>query len=148
MIPIELIQKAIIAKLKANTALTTALGGSNQIKENQWQGQDFTYPALRVEIQTENPMGTGTDRTRLSNSMWMIRAYSDEKSSYQANHLITLVNAALFNTQIDGTDENGNPHFRLLRLNIISADTAFRIGDRLWMGTVTYESEGNVLIPA
>lgn len=147
MIPIELLQKSIIAKLRANTALITYLGGTSQIKENQWQGQDFTYPAIRLDIQPQTPMGTGTDRTRLSNSMWMIRTYSQEKDSYQANHMITLVVNALFNKQIDGTDENNNPYFRLLRINILNIDGAFRITDRLWMATAIFESEGNLINP-
>ena len=43
------IQIALIERLKANTALVALLGTADQIKETEWQGAEFTYPAVRVE---------------------------------------------------------------------------------------------------
>lgn len=42
-------QAAVIALLKADTVLVDLLGTSDQIKEVEWQGSDFVYPAVRVE---------------------------------------------------------------------------------------------------
>lgn len=149
MIPNELLQKGIVAKLKADAALTAYLApsGSASVLENQYQGQDFVYPAIRVDILPQQPIGNGTDRLRISSCIFTVRAYSAKSSSYEANHLATLVGQALFNKQIDGTDESSQANFRLLRINILNIDGAFRISDRLWMATATFDSEGNIISP-
>lgn len=146
MIPMELLQKSIITTLRQNAPLNSALLVSGTvILENQFQGTEFSYPAIRVDIQPQVPIGTGTDRIRLSNSVFVVRTYSVKKSSYEANHLLTLVNQALFDTQIKGNSLD-TPNFMLLRVNLINVDGAFRVGNRLWMAVATYESEGNIII--
>src|SRR5574337_271348 len=45
---------AIIADLKADAALVAALTDASKIKEQFWMGDEFTYPAVRVEIPTIN----------------------------------------------------------------------------------------------
>jgi len=149
MIPSELLQKDIITTLKANSALITALApsGTASVLENQFQGQNFIYPAIRVDILPQTPIGTGTDRTRLSTVSFAIRSYSEKSSGYEANHLITLVTNALFNKQIDGTNESNQPYYRLLRININNVDGAFRVASRLWMAVAIFEGEANLINP-
>jgi hypothetical protein len=43
------VQVALIEHLKADAALLVLLGSSDKIKEVEWQGAEFTYPAVRVE---------------------------------------------------------------------------------------------------
>ena len=134
MIPSELLQKTIITALINNTALVNYLSpsGSASILESQYQGQDYVYPAIRVDILPQVPMGTGTDRVRLSYVTFAIRTFSQKSTSYEANHLLTLATNALFNKQLDGTDESGQPNHRLLKINITTIDGAFRIASYLW----------------
>ena len=43
------VQVALIEHLKADATLVTLLGTADHIKEVEWQGAEFTYPAVRVE---------------------------------------------------------------------------------------------------
>lgn len=147
MIDAELLKRGIVQHLKSDTTVTSLLSGTSQIKESNYQGQDFVYPAIRIDVQPQIPLGTGTDRVRLSRSLWIIRVYSEDKSSAPANRLLSAVISSLFDSQIHGTNENNIPNFVLIRINLITSDDAFRISDRLWMATATFESEGNLLNP-
>ena len=58
MISNDLVQAAIVAKLKADTTLVawlTARSAENEIRESQWQGTVFSFPAVRVELGTQEP---------------------------------------------------------------------------------------------
>ena len=46
---VDEVQIALVEHLKADVALVALLSTSSQIKETQWQGTEFTYPAVRVE---------------------------------------------------------------------------------------------------
>lgn len=46
---IDEVQAGLISYLKDYTNLTALLANNGQIKETQWQGSDFVYPAVRVE---------------------------------------------------------------------------------------------------
>ena len=141
MISPELIQKAVIAKLKANTALVTALGSSDKIKESQYQSTDFTYPAVRVDVNEQTPIGNGVDHLKLSTVGWSVRCYSEKDSSFEANNLLGLVLDALFNTQIiNATDENAVPHFTMIRIDATTTQNAIRTAERLWYSECFFES--------
>ena len=43
------VQLALIEHLKADATLIALLGTADHIKEVEWQGAEFTYPAVRVE---------------------------------------------------------------------------------------------------
>jgi hypothetical protein len=141
------LKQAVINLLKADTTLVTALGNSDKIKEAQFQGQDFSYPAIRVDLQLQTPIGTGTDRVRLSNASWTIRVYSTDSSSLEADNIIGLVINAMFNKQWVGTDLSNNVNFNLVRINLINTDPAFRISERAWMGTIVFEGLINLISP-
>lgn len=60
MIANNVIQAAIIAKLKAYTALTTWLAArskAGEIREAQYQGVVFEYPCVRVSVGDQTPEG-------------------------------------------------------------------------------------------
>lgn len=81
----ETIQAAFIAHLKSLPELTSQLTGvsGTEIREYQWQGADFVYPALRVYVDVfPSVNGCGTDR-----AMVCIEAFSEQKSSKEAKHL-------------------------------------------------------------
>jgi hypothetical protein len=146
MIRPDLVQKAIIDMLRADVPLITALGGDTQkIQELEIQLQNFTYPKIGVDVQPQYPVGNGTDHTKLSTIHWMNRVYSEKPSSQEANYLLSLVINAQFNKQWLATDENNNPNFYLIRIDMIGgADNAIRIGDKLWVASATFESQVNL----
>lgn len=145
MVNLNNLQKAIIQLLKANTPLVAALTSDGDIKEAQWQGQDFIYPAIRVDIHPQYPIGNGVDRLILSRGTWSVRTYSTQNNSYQANNLMGLVIDALFNKQWSGTDNSDVFNFNVIRVNIINVDNAMRLSNRLWMATAMFDSQLNIL---
>lgn len=80
----ETIQMAFIANLKADANLYPYFGTSGtEIREAQWQGADFVYPALRVYVDVLPSMnGCGTDTAYVC-----LEVYSEEKSSKQAKEI-------------------------------------------------------------
>lgn len=146
MISAELIQKAVIAKLKANAALVAALPSADNIKEAQWQGTDFTYPAVRVDGNPQEPIGNGVDHLKLSTVSWAVKVYSEKDSSFEAGNIMGLVLQALFNTQIlNATDNNNLPYFSIIRIDCTSQEHPFRLSERLWFSQATFESTANLL---
>jgi hypothetical protein len=75
------VQASVIAALKADVPLVTLLGTSDQIKEVEWQGSDFVYPAVRVETAiTPNEVYCNPDGLEI-----VIYCMSEKKSSRQCS---------------------------------------------------------------
>jgi hypothetical protein len=89
VVPIELAQAAIISYLKSIPALITALGSATQIKEWSWQGDDFIYPAVRLQ------MGIARSEPEPDCGRWALPFYvmcfSEKKSSKEASQLASIV---------------------------------------------------------
>lgn len=97
------IQAAIVAKLKANTALVTwltARGAGDEIREAQYQARQFLYPAVRVEIGTQTEEGNPPCYSTLP---FTVYAYSEKNSSQEANELAGLVRNALLRKNVTGS---------------------------------------------
>lgn len=87
----ESTQAAWIAYLKSKTQLTSLLANAGQIKETQWQGDEFTYPAVRVHVDYMPSInGCGPDDIDVT-----IEVFSEEKSSKQAAHISAVLNSIL-----------------------------------------------------
>ena len=75
--------EAWIAYLKSKTQLVALLNSSSEIKEQQWQGTDFLYPAVRLYIDYHPSInGCGVD-----NADVYIDIFSEQKSSKEAQHI-------------------------------------------------------------
>lgn len=71
---------ALLAYLKSQSVITTLLASSGSIKEAQWQGVDFVYPAVRLSMDfIPSINGCGPDKAEFT-----IENFSEEKSSAQA----------------------------------------------------------------
>lgn len=136
MISNELVQAAIISKLKANTGLTTwltARSAGSEIRELQYQGSSFVYPAVRVQAGSQIPDGpTSHCYTTNGESPFTVVSFSEGDSSLQCDQLAGLVNVALINNVLTGTG------FRSLRIQVDNLIKATRIGQRLWQATGLY----------
>ena len=135
MIRNDLIQAGIIAALKANTALVdflTARASVDEIREAQWQGAIFTYPAVRVDLGTQVPNGNGTCHPTMSDLAFSIFSFSELDSSQQADELAGLVDTALFNTRFSGTG------FNSLLVDSGGLISASRTLERVWQATGLY----------
>lgn len=132
MISPELVADAIIAKLKADTALVawlTARSSPDEIRENQWQGRDFTYPAVRVDLGDQIEVGNGPC---FSEMPFTVFGFAEGDSSRDANILAGLISVALVRTRISGTGYTGG---------LVANDTmtaAARTGERVWRAPGLY----------
>jgi len=128
MIANDILQKAIVARLKADGPLVAALNGSNkEVREQQWQGRNFTYPAVRVALGTQMPRieMTPCEWARLSFS---ILCLSEEHSSQQTDNIAGLVNAALHKQAWTVTADGFRFHF----IRSAGLNSAIRMSERVW----------------
>jgi hypothetical protein len=78
---VEEVQAGLIERLKADTALVALLGSSDRIKETEWQGADFVFPAVRVE----NDVLPSIDGCSPDNVEIVITVLSETKTSKQCS---------------------------------------------------------------
>lgn len=83
----ETFQEAWIADLKATPNVVSLLDASKQIKERQWQGDDFLYPAVRVSVE----FMPSVNRCGPDDAIIHICSYSAEKSSKQVEHISAVI---------------------------------------------------------
>jgi hypothetical protein len=96
------IQAAMLALLKANLPLTTALGGAAAIKEAEWHGTGFTYPACRLDLSDVRPDGTGACAEEWGGLVGRIVVYSKQDSSSECLTLLGLVQDAIQRRRLTG----------------------------------------------
>lgn len=148
MIPNDVVQADLIAALKDNAALVTALtkpdpevqgqtvGGVNNIKESQWAGTDFIYPAVRVRVNRQVPITDrqNCDHARLSFS---IRVLTEGGSSKQADQIAGVVADQLHGDAGGGKFFQGTGWSTYLRNSGLAS--AIRTGERIWQSEAFFE---------
>lgn len=103
MIDDNAIQAAVVAKLKANTALVaylTQFSAQAEIRESSWQGREFLYPNVRVEVTDNTPIGELPCFSQVTITLYY---HSESDSSKQVNELAGFGNDALFEKQVSGS---------------------------------------------
>jgi len=85
------IQMALIAYLKSLTVITGEVS-STEIREDQWQGAEFSYPNIRVKMMRNEPYQTNCDATDV---LFAIQIYSQLDSSIEAERIAGIINSAL-----------------------------------------------------
>lgn len=103
MISPELVQAGIVAHLKADSALIaflTARSAQNEIRENQWQGRSFSYPALRVDLLTQTEPG---NPPCYSQTAFNVFCFTEDNSSKECGVLAGLLNESLIRKKFSGT---------------------------------------------
>lgn len=134
MIGNDVIQSDIVTDLKADTAIVALLvaGGSNasEVRELQYQGADFAYPALRAHIDDNRPIVT-REQCDHANLSFTIRAFSEGGSSRTSSTLATAVNARYHRRNFHGT--GWYSWFRAVALL-----GPRRVGEKLWMSEVIF----------
>jgi len=87
------IQAAIISYLKNTSDITDELSaGAEEIREDQWQGKDFTYPNIRVRLITNNPEDVQCD---LHSVLFSCLVFSESTSSQQADTIAGIIGITL-----------------------------------------------------
>lgn len=92
------IQKNIIAHLKSIAALVAELtafdSSANEIRENEWQGDNFVYPNIRVRMINNNPDGD-TASCNSSSVNVGIMVFTQDYSSLEADKITGIISASL-----------------------------------------------------
>jgi hypothetical protein len=126
------IQEAILDYLKADATLVAMLSDSGQIKEDNWQGVAFTYPAVRVDL--KNQVTDVENGCNYSLVTFSILCYSEQKSSKEANNIAWRVLTILH----DHSFSFGGLYFSKVRnTGLIPAQ---RKDDKSWVAEVSLES--------
>jgi hypothetical protein len=134
MISPELIQAGIITKLKADTALTTwltARSAGSEIRENQWQGRQFVYPAIRVDLLAQTEPG---NPPCYSQTLFNVFAFAEGDSSKDAGILAGLVDAALIRKKFSGTGFNSGV------ISSLGTVPPIRTAERTWQALGQYQA--------
>lgn len=132
MISNELVADAIIAALKADADLVawlTARSSADEIRENQWQGRDFTYPAVRLDLGDQVEVGNDPCFSEIP---FTVFGFAEGDSSRDANILAGLISAALVRTRNNGTGFTGG---------LVANDAmtgAARTGEKIWRAPGLY----------
>ena len=135
MISDEVIQAALIAKLKTFTNVTVLLtDGATDIKELQWQGDDFHYPAVRLDLEDNSIYFDEQEKCTLQEVTFSVYIYSQERSSKQCSQIKGLVMNNLIGKSWSGTGVK----FVKIRLNDNSP--AIREDERTWRASAQFKS--------
>lgn len=128
----HLVQRGIVTKLKADTALIawlTARSAQSEIREDQWQGRNFVYPAVRVDLQPQEPVGNPPCMSDVGINIY---CFSESDNSEQADVLAGLVNDALARKNFSGTG------YRSGIVRPVSLVPAERMAERIWRSMVQF----------
>lgn len=89
------IQAALIAYLKANANIVASLdAGAEEIREDQWQSDQFVYQNIRVRLIDNTPLET-CNMSRIEVSFMV---FSEEQSSQQADTIAGIIKDELRDT--------------------------------------------------
>ena len=86
------IQAAIVAYIKNQSDITGELLNTDEIREDQWQGKDFTYPNIRIRLISNDPDLAQCD---LHSVLFSCMAFSEEYSSQQADRIAGIIGITL-----------------------------------------------------
>lgn len=141
MITNSAFQEGLVARLKDNTraeiaALHAALAGgdASEVRENQFQGTEFSYPAIRAHVNYNTPIGEGPCRDEVFRFYFSITSWSEDASSKEADDIAGLVAEALDEAIIDVIA------FKTGNISLGSLNSATRIGPRLWRGEAFFRT--------
>lgn len=135
MLSDELFQADIIAKLKTISSVTVLLPeGTSGIKEAQWQGDTFQYPAVRLDIENTNYQFDEQERCSLYLIEFSVYIYSQERSSKQCSQIKGLLENYLTGLGFTGISA------KYTRLRLSDSLAAFREDERTWRSQLIYST--------
>lgn len=87
------IQAAIISYIKLSATIT-AVVTSLEMREDQWQGSDFTYPNIRVRLISNEPLGS-PDTCSMSRITVSFMVFTEDSSSQNSDKIAGIINNVL-----------------------------------------------------
>ena len=131
MIPNQVIQADFVAYLKGQVSLTSLLYDATEVREDQYQGTIFHYPAVRVALGTQIPI-TDREQCDLARLTFSTRAYAEGGSSKMADTIAGVLHDLLHRRQFNGTGWYAWFYGAGL-------DSAIRTGEKLWRSEASFQ---------
>ena len=119
----DLVQTALIARLKANASIITAVT-ADEVREDQWQGTDFVYPNIRVHIISNVP-DRGADCNKATVDVSFL-VFTEDDTSRHADRIAGIINTVLHDVNF----LQSGLRFTLHTTNLVPA---IRSDTRTWM---------------
>jgi len=137
MLSDESIQADLITQLKSITTVTSLLPeGSSGIKEYQWQGDTFQYPAVRLDLEDTGYEFDEQEKCRLYFAEFSIYIFSEERSSKQCSQV-----KGLLENHLTGRGWTGaNAKYSRIRLVTGGNVPAVRQDERTWRSQLQYRT--------
>ena len=122
------VQAAIVAYIKAQSTITDELvtaqnsNGADEVREDNWQGREFTYPNIRVRLITNEP---ADPECNLHSVTLSFLVFSEDPSSQEADRIAGIIN----NTLHGRSFQSNNISFSLRTTSLVPA---IRSDERTW----------------
>jgi hypothetical protein len=124
------IQAAIVAYAKSKSDITSQLTDTDEIREDFWQGRDFSYPNIRVRLISDTPQ---EPECNLHSVTLSFLVFSEEASSQQADRI-----AGIINNTLHGKSFSSNSiSFSTRATNLIPA---IRVSEKTWRAEALMEA--------
>lgn len=133
MISDDIVQAALIAEMKTFTNLTALLpDGVNGYKELQWQGDTFTYPAVRLDLEDNSIYYDEQLRCTLQEITFSVYLFSQERSSKQCSQMKGLLINYFINNGFTGSG------VQFLPIRLKDNNPAIREDERTWRSAAQF----------
>ena len=119
------VQAAIVARLKAQATVTAEVVAT-EIREDQWQGTDFSYPNIRVKMLHNRPQEDNCNKTLVDVS---VQTFSEDASSLPTDRIAGIISNVLHTVQF----QSGSLH---VSLRVVDLVPSVRSNARTWMSEV------------
>ena len=136
MIENPIIQADLLADLLAYSTLTAIIASAKEVREDQYQGVKFAYPAVRLALVQQKPI-IETEQCDLARLSVVVRCYSEGASSKESDHIAGVVNRRWHRRNFHGTG-----WYTWLRSEGLVG--AIRVSERLWRAEAMF---GGVVYP-
>lgn len=140
MIGDEQIQAAIITKLKSLAPYNNV--PSTEIRELEWQGDTFSYPNIRVELEENIPYYDEQMRCTLQRVVFSVYIFSEQRSSKECSQIKTAVGNAVVSNGFSNTTYS----VKFLPIRILDSVPAIREDERTWRAQIKFGSKVSNLV--
>ncbi len=129
MIHNDRIQAALLARAKANTNILAKLVDTDELREDQWQGREFSYPAIRIRIIRNEPIIDCNQTVEFS-----FQTFSEQSSSKQADDICGTINDEFHDKSFSRNS------IRFTGVICQNLSPAMRVDERTWRAETFFEA--------
>ena len=128
------VQAGIVAYIKAQSDITSLLkDGVDEVREDNWQGREFTYPNIRVRLIDNQP---SEPECNLHSVILSFLVFSEDPSSQEADRIAGIIN----NTLHGKSFQSNNISFSMRTTSLVPA---IRSDERTWRAETIMEASAS-----